>query len=152
MQLLFMKPAYKLFQASSHPCEILAGYHAVLGNWTMERLKIQALSSPCLALQRFLFWKQKDSLAPQITLWVTLFVLYPHQGKDAAILLLPFIQAYVGLRRGMFALLLLLSQKQDPSRNESYNLIKMCKCVDYFWWFMDELLLPDSFSLCYFQL
>ena len=53
--------------------------------------------------------------------------------------------------RGMFAFLVLLSQKQDPSRNESYNLIKMCKCVDYFWWFMDELLLPDSFSLCYFQ-
>ena len=51
----------------------------------------------------------------------------------------------------MFALLVLLSQKQDPSRNESYNLIKMCKCVDYFWWSMDELLLPDSFSLCYFQ-
>ena len=32
-------------------------------------------------------------------------------------------------QRGMFAFLILLSQKQDPSRNESYNLIKMCKCV-----------------------
>ena len=32
----------------------------------------------------------------------------------------------------MFALLILLSQKQDPSRNESYNLIKMCKCVGIF--------------------
>ena len=32
----------------------------------------------------------------------------------------------------MLALVLLLSQKQDPSRNESYNLIKMCKCVGIF--------------------
>ena len=39
----------------------------------------------------------------------------------------------------MFALLILLSQKQDPSRNKSYNLIKMCKCVGYFWWIVDEL-------------
>ena len=36
----------------------------------------------------------------------------------------------------MFALLILLSQKQDPSRNVSFNLIKMCKCVGFFfgWW------------------
>ena len=42
----------------------------------------------------------------------------------------------------MFALLISLSQKQDPSRNESYNLIKMCKCVGIFFcvWRMDELL------------
>src|SRR6185436_13205385 len=40
----------------------------------------------------------------------------------------------------MFALLILLSQKQDPSRNKSYNLIKRCKCVEYFWWIVDELL------------
>ena len=43
----------------------------------------------------------------------------------------------------MFALLILLTQKQDPSRNESYNLIKMCKCVGifvFFVWRMDELL------------
>ena len=33
--------------------------------------------------------------------------------------------------RGTFALLMLLSQKQDPGRNESYNLIKRCKCVEY---------------------
>ena len=32
----------------------------------------------------------------------------------------------------MFALLILLSQILDPSRNESYNLIKMCKCVEIF--------------------
>ena len=32
----------------------------------------------------------------------------------------------------MSALLMLLSQRLDPSRNESYNLIKMCKCVDFF--------------------
>ena len=38
----------------------------------------------------------------------------------------------------MLALLLLLSQKQDPSRNESYNLIKMCKCMELF--LVDELL------------
>ena len=40
----------------------------------------------------------------------------------------------------MFALLILLSQKQDPNINESYNLIKRCKCVEYFWWIVDELL------------
>ena len=40
----------------------------------------------------------------------------------------------------MFALLVLLSQRQDPSWNESYNLIKRCKCVEYFWWIVDELL------------
>ena len=32
----------------------------------------------------------------------------------------------------MFALLILLSQKHDPSRNESYTLIKVCKCVRIF--------------------
>ena len=35
---------------------------------------------------------------------------------------------------------MLLTQKQDPSRNKSYNLIKRCKCVEYFWWIVDELL------------
>ena len=39
----------------------------------------------------------------------------------------------------MFALLILLSQKQDPSRNESYTLINMCKCVGFFLR-VDELL------------
>ena len=36
----------------------------------------------------------------------------------------------------MLALLLLLSQKQDSSTNESYNLIKMCKCVGIFVFFV----------------
>ena len=40
----------------------------------------------------------------------------------------------------MLVLLMLLSQRLDPSRNESYNLIKMCKCVDSFLWRVDELL------------
>ena len=40
----------------------------------------------------------------------------------------------------MSALLMLLSQRLDPSRNESYNLIKMRKCVDFFWQRVDELL------------
>ena len=39
----------------------------------------------------------------------------------------------------MFALLILLSQKHDPSRNESYTLINMCKCVGFFFR-VDELL------------
>ena len=50
----------------------------------------------------------------------------------------------------MFALLILLSQILDPSRNESYNLIKMCKCVGIFF-VVDELLfmilLSSLFSL-----
>ena len=44
----------------------------------------------------------------------------------------------------MSALLMLLGQRLDPSRNESYNLIKMCKCVGIFvfllLWRMDELI------------
>ena len=52
----------------------------------------------------------------------------------------------------MFALLILLSQKQDPSRNESYNLIKRCKCVQYFWWIVDELLCMIYLSPCIFFL
>ena len=50
----------------------------------------------------------------------------------------------------MFALLILLSQKQDISRNESYNLIKRCKCVEYFWWIVDELLCMIYLSPCVF--
>ena len=52
----------------------------------------------------------------------------------------------------MYALLILLSQKQDPSRNESYNLIKRCKCVEYFWWIVDELLCMIYLSPCIFFL
>ena len=48
----------------------------------------------------------------------------------------------------MFALLILLSQKHDPSRNESYTLIKMCKCVGFFFWWMNSF--AWSFSLLYF--
>ena len=40
----------------------------------------------------------------------------------------------------MSALLMLLSQRLDPSRSESYNLIKMCKCVYFFLQRVDELL------------
>ena len=50
----------------------------------------------------------------------------------------------------MFTLLILLSPKQDPSRNESYNLIKRCKCVEYFWWIVDELLCMIYLSPCVF--
>ena len=52
----------------------------------------------------------------------------------------------------MFAFLMLLSQKQDPSRNESYNLIKRCKCVKYFWRIVDELHWMIYLSLCIFFL
>jgi len=51
----------------------------------------------------------------------------------------------------MFALLILLSQKQDPSRNESYNLIKMCKYVRFFWWRVDELLCMIHLSSLFFM-
>ena len=49
-------------------------------------------------------------------------------------------------------MLMLLSQKQDPSRNESYNLIKRCKCVGYFWWIVDELFCMIYLSPCIFFL
>ena len=38
----------------------------------------------------------------------------------------------------MLVLLLLLSKKQDPSRNKSYNLIKMCNCVGIFVFFVED--------------
>ena len=51
----------------------------------------------------------------------------------------------------MSGLVMLLSQRLDPSIHESYNLIKMCKCVDFFWQRVDELLctihLSSLFSL-----
>ena len=51
----------------------------------------------------------------------------------------------------MSGLLMLLSQRLDRSRSESYNLIKMCKCVDFFLQRVDELLcmihLSSLFSL-----
>ena len=47
-------------------------------------------------------------------------------------------------------MLMLLSQKQDPIRNESYNLIKRCKCVKYFLWIVDELHWMIYLSLCIF--
>ena len=50
----------------------------------------------------------------------------------------------------MSALLMLLSQRLDPSRNESYNLIKMCKCVDFFWQRVDELLCMIHLSSLFF--
>ena len=50
----------------------------------------------------------------------------------------------------MFVLLMLQCQSLDPSKNESYNLIKMCKCVGMFF-LVDELLsmilLSSLFSL-----
>ena len=51
----------------------------------------------------------------------------------------------------MSALLMLLSQRLDPSINESYKPITMCKCVDFFLQRVDELLcmihLSSLFSL-----
>ena len=51
----------------------------------------------------------------------------------------------------MFALLILLSQNQDPRRNKSYTLIKMCECVDIFggWWM--KLLVMNHLSLFSFS-
>ena len=45
MQLLFMKPAYKLFQASSKLCELLSGYHAswVIEEWNDAEFRVLVL-------------------------------------------------------------------------------------------------------------
>ena len=102
---------------------IFFGYHAVLGDWTKERLRIQAPDSSCLAPGCFIL-KQRDSLAPQITLWITLFVLYPHQGKGVVILLLPFIQAYVGLRVGMEGHVCLACIAESKTRSEQKRVIQ----------------------------
>jgi hypothetical protein len=84
-----------------------------------------------------IFENKRIALILELFSQVALFVLYPHQGKVVAFFSLPANQAYLELwveLRGMFALLILLSQKQDLSRNKSYNLIKRYKCVEYFLW------------------
>ena len=70
-----IQPAYKLFQVSSHPFEFLFGYQAVLGDWTKERLRIQALSSSCLALGDFYFENRKIALLLKL-LSESLFLFY----------------------------------------------------------------------------
>ena len=133
---------------------IFFGYHAVLGDWTKERLRIQAPDSSCLAPGCFIL-KQRDSLAPQITLWITFFVLYPHQGKDAAILLLPFIQAYVGLRVGMEGLVCLACIAESKTRSEHKRVIQSDQDVQVFGLFLviwGWTLLHDSLSNTCYQL
>ena len=127
---------------------IFFGYHAVLGDWTKERLRIQAPDSSCLAPGCFIL-KQRDSLAPQITLWITLFVLYPHQGKDDAILLLQFIQAYVGLRVGMEGHVCLACIAESKTRSEQKRVIQSDQDVQVFGLFLviwGWTLLHDSLS------
>ena len=149
----WIQPAYKLFQASSHPCEFLSGYHAVLGDWTKERLRIQAPDSSCLAPGCFIL-KQRDSLAPQITLWITLFVLYPHQGKDAAFLFLPSIQDLCGaqVRSGEACLPCLYCWVKNKIWAEmSHTVWSRCASV----WTISGDLRMNSFAwlsfFCYFQ-
>ena len=45
MQLLFMKPAYKLFQVSSKLRELLSGYHAswVIEEWNDAEFRVLVL-------------------------------------------------------------------------------------------------------------
>ena len=51
----------------------------------------------------------------------------------------------------MSALLMLLNQRLDPSRYESHNLIKMCKCVNFFLGKrVDELLCMINLSSLFF--
>ena len=51
----------------------------------------------------------------------------------------------------MSALLMLLSQRLDPSRNKSCNLIEMCKSVVFFYWQrVDELLCMIHLSSLFF--
>ena len=149
----WIQPAYKLFQASSHPCEFLSGYHAVLGNWAMERLRIQALSSSCLALGDFYFENRKIALLLKL-LFESLFLFYI---LTKAKMLSSFSYHLLRLMwgsgyewRGMFALLVLLTQKQDPSRKRVIQPDQDVQVCGLFL-VIHELLLPDSFSLCYFQ-
>ena len=69
--------------------------------------------------------------------------------QSYCLLLLPANQAYLELWVGirwMFAMLILLSQKQEPSRNESYTLIKMCECVDVFSGWLMKFLVMNHLS------
>ena len=51
----------------------------------------------------------------------------------------------------MSTLLMLLSQRLDPSRNKSCNLIEMCKSVVFFYWQrVDELLCMIHLSSLFF--
>ena len=63
-------------------------------------------------------------LTPQIILWITLFVLYPHQGKDVVVLLLPSTQAYVGLRVGVESHVCLACIAKSKTRSEQKRVIQ----------------------------
>ena len=104
----------------------------------MEQCRLQVPSSSCL--ETWVFFKknlkQKNSLAPQIILLNHSFCSRSSPRQSCCLLfsyhLIRLMWSSGQEQRGTFALLILLSQKQDPSRNESYNLIKMCKCVVVF--------------------
>ena len=104
---------------------------ATMQSWVIEQRNDSSWLAPgCFIL------KQRDSLAPQIILWITLFVLYPHQGKEAAILLLPFIQAYVGLRVGMEGHVCLACIAESKTRSEQKRVIQSDQDVQVFGLFL----------------
>ena len=84
----------------------------------MEQLRIQALSSSCLALGDFYFENRKIALLLKLLFESLFFVLYPHQGKDAVVLLLPSTQAYVGLRVGVERHVFLACIAESKTRSE----------------------------------
>ena len=104
---------------------------ATMQSWVIEQRNDSSWLAPgCFIL------KQRDSLAPQITLWITLFVLYPHQGKDAVVLLLPSIQAYVGLRVGMEGHVCLACIAESKKRSEQKRVIQPDQDVQVFGLFL----------------
>ena len=100
----------------------------------MEQCRLQVPSSSYLETW-VLYFETKNSL-PQINLSNHSFCFRSSPMQSCCLLfsylLIRLMWSLGWEQRGMFALLILLSQKQDPSRNVSYNLIKMCKCVGFF--------------------
>ena len=102
MQLLFMKPAYKLFQASSKFYELLSGYHAFLGNWRMELCRIQVPSSSCLETWVLNFWNKRIDLLLKLFSRIALFLFsILTKAKLLPSFLLSSNQAYVELWVGV---------------------------------------------------
>ena len=101
----------------------------------------------------FYFWKKKHSLAPQIILSNLSFLLqYLTKAKLLPSFFLPSNQAYVELRVGIkkhvWVVYIVKSKTRPKQKNKSYNLIKRCKCVEFFLWIVDELFCMIYLSPC----
>ena len=120
---------------------------ATMQSWVIEQRNDSSWLAPgCFIL------KQRDSLTPQITLCITLFVLYPHQGNDAAVLLLPSIQAYLELRVGVEGHVCLACIAKSKTGSEQKLVIQPDQDVQVYGIFLVQMMIAGcpspSFTPC----